>query len=137
MKITTHQPFKKLALVCVCMALSACAANVVKTDSIEYRAQERWDKILSGDLQGAYEFLSPGYRSSVSSLSYQRSLLIKAIRWTDANYKSSECDESTCKVTLEVDFAISGALPGVKSYEGKKDIVESWVRIDGVWYYVP
>ena len=137
MRISTHHLFKRLALVCACLVLSACAVNTVKTDSIEYRAQERWDKLFSGDLQGAYEYLSPGFRSSVSSLAYQRSVLTRAIRYTSAEYKSSECDESTCKVTMRLGFSVSGALPGVKSYDGEKDIVESWVRIDGVWYHVP
>jgi hypothetical protein len=137
MKVDFTRLARLAALVCFSMLLSSCASNAVKTDTVGQRAQERWDKVLSGDLAGAYEYLSPGYRSSVSSLAYQRSMLTRAVQWTTAEYRKSECDDSTCDVTVQVGFSVRGALPGVKSYDGEKDVHESWVRIDGIWYYVP
>jgi hypothetical protein len=132
-----HNLSRLLVLLCAAALLTSCASNTVKTNSIEQRAQTRWDKVLSGDLAGAYEYLSPGYRSSVSSLAYQRSMLTRAVQWTSAEYKSSQCDDTTCEVTVRVGFTVRGALPGVKSYDGEKDVAESWVLIDGMWYYVP
>jgi len=32
---------------------------------------------------------------------------------------------------------VSGALPGVKHFNGTQDIKESWVKVNGLWYYVP
>ena len=126
-------------MVCTIMLLSACATSTsVSPESlIEERANARWEAFFSGDLAGAYEYLSPAYRTSVSSLQYQRSVLLKKVVWTSAEYIDSACQESTCKVRYEVGYAISGAIPGVKSFRSTQIIQESWVLIDGQWYFVP
>lgn len=123
--------------VCGLLLLSACATSTPKSDGIEARAMARWETLLAGDLGGAYEYLSPGFRSSVSSMDYQRSILLKKVRWEGAEYIRSECDDSTCNVMILLSYRVAGALPGVKSYEGKQQIEESWIRIDDVWYLVP
>jgi hypothetical protein len=97
----------------------------------------RWDAVLSDDLAGAYEYLSPGYRSSVPSARYQRMILQNKVRWTKADYIESECEETTCKVKILLHFTVYGALPGVKSIDGSDYIEESWVKNDGQWYLVP
>ena len=128
-----------LLMACLVLLLSACATAPGKpeTSLIEQRATERWSKLLGGDIAGAYEYLSPGFRSGVSSTQYQRAVLLKRVHWTGAKYKSSECTENTCDVKFLLSYTIAGGLPGVKSYEGEKDIVESWILSDGMWYLVP
>ena len=126
-----------MAMVCSLLFLSACATSVSKENQIEERVTGRWDAIFSGDLAAAYNYLSPGTRSSISSLQYQRSILTQRVVWTGARYVASECQESICKVQVSVDYVVNGALPGVKSFKGTKDIEESWVLTDGTWYMVP
>jgi len=126
-----------LSVACCLLLLQACAATQSTESIIEARAMGRWDALLSDDLAGAYEYLSPGFRSSVSSLQYQRSLLIKRVSWTGARYIESECAETICKVSISLDYALYGVLPGVKSFEGTQVIEESWLLIDGKWYLVP
>ncbi len=126
-----------LGVVCGLLLLSACATSVSTENQIEQRVTARWETLLSGDLAGAYEFLSPGYRSSVSSMQYQRSVLLQQVKWTSAKYVESTCEETTCNVKVLVGFTVYGALPGVKSFNGTKDIEESWVLISGNWYLVP
>jgi len=129
---------KLIAVVCSVLLLSACAAATVdKKNQIEDRAMGRWDALLTGDFAGAYEYLTPGTRSSISLMQYQRSILRKQVKWTSAKYNKSECEETTCKVTISLGFTVYGALPGVRSFEGTQDISESWVLLDGNWYYVP
>jgi hypothetical protein len=127
-----------MVVACGLLLLSACATStsVSPESQIEERANARWEALFSGDLAGAYEYLTPAYRTSVSSLAYQRSVLLKRVVWTSAKYVESACVESICKVKFEVGFTISGAIPGVKSYKGTQKIDESWVLIDGQWYFV-
>ncbi len=122
-----------VGLVCSLLVLSACE----KSESIEERASARWDVLLSGDTTSAYEYLSPGYRSSVSLEQYQRSLLTRQVGWDSADYIESECTEDSCKVRISIGYTVRGALPGVKEFKGVQKIEESWVRVDGVWYLVP
>jgi hypothetical protein len=137
MKLSINHKTRYLVIIGALLLVSACATSTLKTSIIEERATTRWEKLLSGDFDGAYEYLSPGFRSSVSSIQYQRSILLKRVRWTDAEFKRSECTETSCDVMILLSFNVSGALPGVKSYDGKKDIVEKWVLVDGMWYLVP
>ncbi|MCW8925429.1 MAG: hypothetical protein OQJ84_04155, partial [Xanthomonadales bacterium] len=97
----------------------------------------RWDALLSGDLAAAYEYLSPGYRSSVSLLQYQRLILLKKVKWTSAEYIESDCEENSCNVKIMLGFTVYGALPGMRTFTDTQDIEESWVRVEGQWYYVP
>ena len=119
------------------LMLSACATTARTEKSIENRVAARWNAVLSGDLAGAYEFISPGYRSSVSLSQYQRQILLMRVKWRGARYMDSECTSNTCKVRISLDYTLYGAVPGVKSFEGTQTIDESWVQIDGIWYFVP
>ena len=124
-------------LCCSLLLLSSCAITTPTDESVEERAMARWDALLSGDLAGAYEFLSPGFRSSVSSAQYQKSLLLKRVAWTNAKYIESECTETTCKVSILLGYTMRGGLPGVKSFDGNEVINESWIQSDGKWHLVP
>lgn len=122
---------------CALLLLSACAGMATTENTIEKRVTARWTALFDDDLAGAYEYLSPGYRSSVSSIQYQRSLLVMKVRWTDARYIESDCTETICKVKISLDYTVYGSIPGVNSFEGTQEIEESWVRTDGNWYLVP
>ncbi len=126
-----------LVAVCSLVLLSACATTATSPASVEDRAKERWAALLSDDLSGAYEYLSPGYRSSVTSVQYQRAMLLKRVNWTNAEIRSSECEETVCNVRVIVGFSIYGGLPGVRSFTSVDEIIESWVLVDGIWYLVP
>ena len=126
-----------LAVCCGLLMLSACTTSQQKEATLEERAMARWDSLLIGDVEAAYEYLSPGYRSSVSLLQYHRTLLLSKVKWTGASYVKGECEESTCNVKILIDFTIYGALPGVKSMNSKQSIEESWLLVKGTWYLVP
>jgi hypothetical protein len=138
MKFKTTFVYKVLALLCSLLLLSACATTTEpKASNIEERVTARWKTLLGGDLAGSYEYLSPGYRSSVSSLQFQRNILLQKVQWTDAKYMSSECTETICNVKVLVGFTVSGAIPGMKRYEGTKQVEESWLLVDDLWYFLP
>ena len=137
MRFSMKNKLKALAIGVCLLLLAGCATSTPKTPNVEERATARWEILLKGDLGGAYEYLSPGFRSSVSSLQYQRSILLKRVRWTSAKVKSSECEETTCSVSILLGFKVAGALPGVKSFDGTQDIAETWILTDGMWYLVP
>lgn len=117
--------------------LSACVTTTGNEGTIEERATARWELLFSGDFEGAYEFLSPGFRSSVSSAQYQKSLLLQRIEWTNATYIESECTETTCKVSISLEYVMHGGLPGVRTFEGFDVVEESWIKTDNIWYLVP
>lgn len=129
--------YRNLLILLSLMLLSACATTSGTQDTLETRVMARWNAILSEDYAGAYEFLSPGYRSSVSLAQYQRWLLLNKVRWTGAEYTKSDCLETTCTITLLINFTVHGAVPGIPSFEGTDSIEESWIRSGNEWYFVP
>lgn len=119
------------------MALAACATSGKHESLVDQRAQERWDLLLAEDYLGAYRYLSPAYRSSVSATQYQRRLLLQQVRWTDARYIDSDCSGNSCKVRISLDYSLRKALPGVPRYDGTQEVDEQWVKSEGEWWYVP
>ena len=134
-------PFSSIArLICMSLAivlLSACAGNPARNQTVEQRAMSYWDVLIHGELLEAYEYLSPGYRSSVSSNAFQRQMLLKKVKWTDATYIESDCTETVCKVKISLGYTVFAAVPGVKSFSSKQTINQNWVLVDRVWYLVP
>ena len=117
--------------------LCACATTPVMPENISDRAQARWDTLLSGDLDGAYQYLSPGFRSSVSLDQYKRKIQTQRVMWTGAKYIDSECLDSSCKVKISLGYSLVGALPGVPRYDGTQQIEENWIKHNGKWWLVP
>ena|SRR5210317_1301314 len=117
--------------------ISACAATRPAEQVTGERAIARWNALLADDISSAYQYLSPGYRSSVSEKNYQRALLLKKVRWNDAEYIESNCEETTCKVKISLKYTVFGAVPGLKSFDGTQTVEESWVLVDSNWYLVP
>lgn len=133
-----RKPIRVLLLIVVLFGISACATTPrEEPKGVAELAQERWDTLLGGDLGAAYEYLSPGYRSSVNSMQYQRKVLLQKVRWTGAEYIDSDCLESTCKVQISLDFSLIGALPGVRRFNGNQTVEENWIKIEGKWWFVP
>jgi hypothetical protein len=130
-----------LALVAPLLAaglFAGCAAPVKPPEDIVLeRAQERLDLILVEDYVAAYEYLTPGYRSSVTLPAYQRDMALRRARWTAAKATRSDCGEDVCKVRISMDFTVYGAVPGVSSFATKGSGEENWIRTDGQWYHVP
>ena len=136
-KLLTKRFAMLLGVLCAAALLSACASSGKKTETIEERVNGRWAALLGNDIEGAYRYLTPGYRTSVTLQQYRRAIENRKVKWTSAKYVKSKCDESTCAVQVNVGFTVYGALPGVKSMSSSQYTDETWILVDGHWYMVP
>lgn len=137
-KFTSGSRCRLLLVAALALMLGACATTGPKSSSgAEKRAQERLELIFKGNLGDAYEYLSPGYRSGTSSLDWQRAFLTRRAVWESGEVTGSECSEDSCKVSITIDYAVYGALPGVTRMTMREDIFESWLLSGGEWYLVP
>ena len=137
--ITAHGLLLALLGVLIFSLLSACVTSESRPEKekIENRAQARWDALLSGDLETAYGYFSPGYRSSVSLIDYGVELRMRRVHWTSATYKEHSCENKTCDVKFLVGYKIVRALPGVPTFESQSTVDERWIQTDGQWWYLP
>ena len=120
------------------LLLAACAtAPQSDGDIVAERAQARWDALLAGDLEEAYAFYSPGYRSTTSVIDFGVSIRTRRVMWTSAEYLEHQCEEKRCTVIFNIGFRVHRPVPGLDAWDGTDRVEESWVKTDGQWWYLP
>jgi hypothetical protein len=118
--------------------LTACATSPESAgDTIEKRAQDRWDALLAGDYETAYSFYSPGFRSTTTMIDLAIKIRSQRVQWVSAEYKDHSCDESACTVNVLVGFKIAKPVKGMKVWESSSLVDEQWVKTEGQWWYLP
>ena len=142
--------FRSLAITALCFAavLSGCASSGPRQtadgaateggvpESLQQRAQERWQLLVAGEPDKAYEFLSPGYRSTVTKQDYGRKAHQSRIKWTAARWRDGHCaQDDACSVRMEVQYAVS--MPSAGDVPSQTLLTESWLKVDGQWYFLP
>lgn len=128
--------FCNIAL-CVIL-LSGCVAGAKKdtSDILSTRAVERWNLLIAGKAEKAYDYLSPGYRATKARKDYAEEMNNRPVHWKSAKFESKECQQDTCTVAVYVQFAVRIRAGAPETSSG--DLVqEKWVNTDGKWYYVP
>ena len=118
--------------------LSACSGTTTKSSgvSLEQRSVERWQKLIDGDLTGAYAYLSEGTRSVMTAEQYASSLRGRQIKWTGIEFTEEICkSETQCIARLLLSYTY--AMPAVGEVNSRQPLSEDWVKTNGVWYFVP
>ena len=122
-------------------ALSGCASNQTAADTsadqVVQRAEARWEAVLSDDLETAYTFYTPGYRSTVSVVDFGVSMKLRRVRYTSAEYVDQTCENQRCVLRFKVGFAVARPAPGVETFESKSVHEEVWLNTDGEWWFLP
>jgi len=106
--------------------------------SPDARAVQRWQFIIDGKSELAYDFLSPGVRTTKPRERWAKEIAERPVRWTGVKLVDSACaSEDSCKVRVDLTFLVplQGTPKGV--IESHSTIVESWVRVKKSWYFIP
>ena len=124
---------KLLVSTTLAVLLSACASldPMSPEEMVAARAQQRFDALMVYDYAAAYEYTTPGYRST-ESVSRYSSRWGGAGMWLSATVQSASCPgvqpANRCQVVAEIVYkpprheVLSTAL------------IEDWLLIDGNWY---
>jgi hypothetical protein len=105
-------------------------------DVLQKRSVERWDLLIAHKAEKAYDYLSPGFRETRKREVYAEEMNNRGVRWNKVSYGSQDCDGDTCKVHLFVDYKVDMGVMAGKVPAGSP-VTETWVKIDGRWYYLP
>jgi hypothetical protein len=120
------------------LSLSACATmGKPDTEVVADRAQQRWDALLAGNVETAYGYLSPGFRSSVSLVDYTVRLSQRRVQWISAEHLSSNCEADRCSVKFNIGIRVVNAVPGSGQFDSSSVVEETWIRSGGDWWYLP
>lgn len=130
------------------LALAACAsAPGQKTaapdagagEAAEVRAIKRWNHLLAAEFSQAYDYFSPGFRQTKPRQTYVAEFEGKPVRWVSAELGGVVCPEGTeyCDVTVNVGYELKSSQSAVGTIRATTPLVERWIGLDGVWYFVP
>lgn len=119
----------------LCALLSGCAgmAGASAEEAVARRAQARWELLVQGKLDEAYDYLSPANRSVTSLEKYKGS--IKPGLWTGAKVRGVSCRSAeVCEAKIAVSYRIRTRGAGVLQDEAP--LTEVWQRDQGRWWFV-
>jgi hypothetical protein len=138
-----------LALLFAVFALGGCAsapersgkagagAAAAEEVPVETRAVARWEALIAKRGMEAYDYLSPGVRSTKTREVYAAEMGSRPVKWLNVAFDRKECDGDRCTVWLNVEYEVK--MPGYRfgTVKSKAGIDERWIRLEGAWYHVP
>jgi hypothetical protein len=124
----------------IAISLLGCATleNLGKTpeEIVASRAEARWRALIAGDLETAYGYLTPGYRS-VKSFERYRSRIKGVGVWKDVKVESVSCKGDNCEADVRV-YARFMHPRMVKPLDTDELIKEGWLydEQEDNWFFV-
>ena len=101
------------------------------------RSVALWRAKIGREFAKAYPYYTPGYRSTTTLLQFVDNFPGGRVVWNDVEYVRQECEAAKCKVWMDISYSYLNPAPGVESYPNTRRIEETWLFIDGVWYFSP
>lgn len=144
--MNANPTWSRLALLLSVLLLAACAQPggpaatkpaPVSATPVEERAVTRWELMIAGKFDEAYEYLSPGYRTTRNKQDYVDIMSKRPVRWTAAEFVDKLCEVDVCDVRVRVDFSLEMPVTGVGKVDSMHFIDEKWILIDGTWFMLP
>lgn len=100
------------------------------------RASKRWSLIIGGNLELAYDFLSPAYRANQERKDYVNQMRSRPVTWVSADFVDQKCpSETACSANMRIEYKLT--MPGSEAVESVNMATEQWVKSDGQWYFSP
>lgn len=124
--------FKKSFFISTLVMLMASGCTSISSkppeEQVLTRAQARVDALMAGDYKKAYNFVSPGYKSTHSLRRYKARYL-GAGDWTYGKVSNVSCEDELCNVGVSIKY---------KSVHVKHELPtrlnEKWILVDGTWW---
>ncbi|WP_395374391.1 hypothetical protein [Marinicella sp. W31] len=124
-----------LLLLSSLLVLAACSSQ---EQTLEEKAVARWEHLIKGEFNLAYEYLTPGYRQTENVESYGLRMGASQVEWQEVTYEKKECeDENLCVVHVNIQYLYVMPVAGGKEMVQTTTIRENWIKKDDGWYYLP
>jgi hypothetical protein len=111
-----------------CATLSADSSPEQKQKVVAEKAQARWDALVKGDVDAAYQFLSVGSKTETPLATYKAK--IKPGLWRAAKVDKIDCEREICKVTVLVTYDYK-MMKGIQT-----PVPETWIVENGSAGYI-
>ena len=115
-----------------------CATNAPKTKmpkTVQERAIKRWELLIAHKAEDAYDYLSPGFRTTKSRDDYAHEMNYRPVAWKAVHFMDQQCEADTCTVRLEMEFSVP--MRGAPKASGVSVVEEKWIRVSKDWFFLP
>jgi hypothetical protein len=99
------------------------------TQEVSERAQKRWELVMKGQMEGAYAYLSPASRETIT-LDAFRKRTAAGRWWRKIQLGKVDCRVDTCQVTMILEYDLF-EIKGLKA-----SVEETWINDGGAWWLV-
>ncbi len=131
---------KVLLLVSAVLLLAGCATGPeppAPEQTLEERAQARWEALIARDYGEAYQYQSPGFRRSNPMDAFARDQGRRPFNFLFAEVQGSECEQDDrCTVTVRVRYQPTSGPAELRRMRPYRNLQETWLRIDDQWWFV-
>ena len=135
---------KQFPAIVLTVLLAACASAPqpapepeTPQQALSERVEAYYQALIARDYKGAYQFFTPGYRSTWSVTDhYQIHPIIGT--WLSAEVLSVDCvSEQACDVSVSTSFRFQENIEPLGGQEIPMDLKHRWLKTEGDWYYLP
>jgi len=127
----------KAAIGCALAVLLSGCVDKASPDNVDKRAVERWNYLIAHQAEKAYDYLTPGFRSTITREDYAGAMNNRPVQWSSAEFKSKECDQERCLAQVDVTYSVTMPGTGGKPVTGTRTQQETWLFVDGEWFFLP
>jgi hypothetical protein len=113
---------------CACAAIERGETEEARQQVAE-RARQRWDLMMTGNLDKAYEFMSPASRTAISLGTFKKRNAAGRW-WRKVDLSKVDCRQDTCQVTMALEYDLF-EIKGLKT-----SVEETWIKDAGTWWFV-
>lgn len=116
---------------------TGCASLMSKPDEqVKALATQRWQHLITGDFDKAYEMATPGFRKVRNLRDYRVRKSAVPVKWLGAEVLQVECTpaEKPTKCAVAIKLTSEPMVPGAPKMAISSRIDEVWLYEDGRWW---
>lgn len=122
--------------------LAACASGggtpgASPEEVVLKRAGERWQYLIDGQPERAWDYLSKGVQSTESRDAYARGMKERPVHWLAVEPLEAECEAARCDVRIKLEYEITIPGGGAGPTRAPAWIYERWILQGRAWVHVP
>jgi hypothetical protein len=123
----------KVSACVLSFALAGCASlRPAPEEAVRKLATQRWQALLAGKFDQAYEFATPAFRKLRSVDFYRTNRSAVPVKWVSAEVLRVDCEPQRCVV--KVKLITRPIMPGFNKLNLETGLEEVWIEEDGQWW---
>ena len=138
----TQTPEKTRASASLWIKVSACVLSLslvgcaslrpAPEEAVRKLATQRWQALLAGKFDQAYEFATPAFRKLRSVDFYRTNRSAVPVKWVSAEVLRVDCEPQRC--VAKVKLITRPIMPGFNKLNLETGLEEVWIEENGQWW---